>query len=151
MSIEGSNEWGGDATVPAGGMQAAEPALAVPVELTTAELTPVGAAGPAYAGPGPAPRGAPAPGPGAAEARTRGPGRWTRSPNVVDRATLLGVMVLPAEGAAVVLTGVVAEVWRALARPTPGDQIVERVSAPPAEVAEALRRLRAMGAVREMR
>ena len=147
MSDNGSNTWGSDVTGVAGGMEGAEPALAVPVELTTAELTPVGAAGPGA--PEPAPR--PAPAPAMPDGRTRGPGRWTRSPNVVDRPTLLGVMVLPAEGAAVVLTGVAADVWQALARPIPGDQLVGRVSAPPAEVAEALRRLRAMGAVREIR
>lgn len=129
MSNDGNNKWGGDATVLAGAMEAVET---------------FGAAQVATAAPAPI----------APTVPSRAPARWTRSPNVVDRPTLLGVMVLPAEGAAVVLTGVAADVWRALARPTPGDQLVERIAAGPAgpaEVAGALRYLRAMGAVREMR
>lgn len=142
MSTHGSNEWRGDVTALAGGGEAAEPAFAVPADPTTAELTPVGTpAGTAAAGPAP----------DVEHQAHRAPARWTRSPNVVDRPTLLGVMVLPAEGPAVVLTGVVADVWRALARPTAGGQLVDRVAARPTEVADALRRLRAMGAVREMR
>jgi hypothetical protein len=83
--------------------------------------------------------------------------RWARSPNVVDRPTLRGVMVLPPEGAAVVLTGVTSHVWQALARPVATDELVGRLSRAvtpegpsPDEVAAALGQLQAMGAVREI-
>lgn len=105
--------------------------------------------------------GAPAPAPairgaGAAPDTVGLATRWSRSPNVVDRRTLQGVMVLPPEGAAVVLTGVVARVWEALVAPTSGEQLAQRLGGPApegpgaAQVAAALRDLRALGAVREM-
>jgi hypothetical protein len=98
----------------------------------------------------PAPASTTTPDPAAARSRAR----WSRSPNVVDRRTLRGVMVLPADGAAVVLTGTAARVWQALARPAAGDELIERLV--PAEtsadeVGAALDRLRVMGAVRETR
>jgi hypothetical protein len=78
--------------------------------------------------------------------------RWTRSPNVVDRPTLQGVMVLPPDGAAVVLTGVTARVWQALTRPAAGDELVGRLGPAEAdEVGAALARLQVLGAVRETR
>jgi hypothetical protein len=82
------------------------------------------------------------------------PSRWSRSPNVVDRTTLRGVMVLPADGAAVVLTGTAARVWQALARPAADDELIARLAPAQAtadEVGAALDRLRVMGAVRETR
>lgn len=92
--------------------------------------------------------------------------RWSRSPGVLDRPTRQGVMVLPSGGAAVLLTGLTARVWRALEQPVPGDQLAERLAQlggaaaggraagpgpSPAEVAAALRDLQAIGAVREIR
>jgi hypothetical protein len=77
--------------------------------------------------------------------------RWSRSPNVVDRPTLQGVMVLPADGAAVVLTGTAARVWEALTRPAARDELVGRLApAPSDDVSAALSHLHAMGAVREI-
>jgi hypothetical protein len=98
------------------------------------------------------------PSPAAASA-SRPRARWSRSPNVLDRPTLRGVMVLPADGAAVVLTGTAARVWQALARPAAGDELVERLAPAPApnggapsaaEIGAALDRLQILGAVREM-
>jgi hypothetical protein len=78
--------------------------------------------------------------------------RWSRSPNVLDRPTLRGVMVLPADGAAVVLTGTAARVWQALARPVAHDELTGRLgSVAPEDVSAALSQLHAMGAVRETR
>jgi hypothetical protein len=82
--------------------------------------------------------------------------RWARSPNVLDRPTLQGVMVLPAEGAAVVLTGTAARVWKALNRPGAGDELVERLAPgrgdrpSESEVAAALGQLQSMGAIRRI-
>ena len=91
-----------------------------------------------------------APAPTSAPARPRA--RWSRSPNVLDRPTLRGVMVLPADGAAVVLTGTAARVWQALARPAGGDELVDRLGPAEAdEVGAALDRLQILGAVRETR
>jgi hypothetical protein len=99
----------------------------------------------------------PGAGPAQIQAPTPSPAsRWARSPNVLDRPTLQGVMVLPAEGAAVVLTGTAARVWQALNRPGAGDELVARLapgrgdrpSEP--EVAAALGQLQAMGAVRRI-
>jgi hypothetical protein len=96
-----------------------------------------------------------------APAAPRSRARWSRSPNVVDRPTLRGVMVLPADGAAVVLTGTAARVWQALTRPAAGDELIERLvpgqtpagdGGPTAdEVGAALDRLQVLGAVRETR
>ena len=54
--------------------------------------------------------------------------RWARSPNVLDRPTRQGVMVLPPEGAAVLLTGPAARVWEALAQPLDRDQLADRLA-----------------------
>jgi hypothetical protein len=89
-------------------------------------------------------------------AQPSAPARWARSPNVLDRPTLQGVMVLPAEGAAVVLTGTAARVWQALNRPGAGDELVGRLAPgrgdrpSEQEVAAALGQLQAMGAVRRI-
>jgi hypothetical protein len=89
--------------------------------------------------------------------------RWTRSPNVVDRPTRQGVMVLAAEGPAVMLTGVAARVWQALARPARTDELAGWLAQPSGagagdaadstadQLADALRHLQAIGAVRETR
>jgi hypothetical protein len=88
----------------------------------------------------------------AVQPRVRERARWSRSPNVLDRPTLRGVMVLPTEGAAVVLTGTAARVWQALARPAGGDELVDRLGPAEAdEVGAALNRLQILGAVRETR
>lgn len=90
--------------------------------------------------------------PGSTPGPARSGARWSRSPNVVDRPTLQGVMVLPADGAAVVLTGTAAQVWQALARPAAGDELTGRLGPVASEdVSAALSRLHAMGAVRETR
>jgi len=123
------NKWGGDATV---------------LGLAGAELAPPRLH--QFAGPAPAP--APAAAPVGPE---RPQGRWSRSPNVVHRGTLQGVMVLPPEGPAVVLSGVTAAVWEALAQPAAAEQLAERTAGDPPEVVEALRELHAMGAAREIR
>jgi hypothetical protein len=93
-------------------------------------------------------------GSGSGEPTARPRARWSRSPNVLDRMTLRGVMVLPADGAAVVLTGTAARVWQALARPAAGDELIARLAPAQAtadEVGAALDRLRVLGAVRETR
>ena len=88
----------------------------------------------------------------ASAAVSRPRARWSRSPNVLDRPTLRGVMVLPADGAAVVLTGTAAQVWQALTRPAAGAELIERLGRAPAdEVSAALDRLQVLGAVRETR
>jgi hypothetical protein len=90
---------------------------------------------------------APVPAPGSVPTRPRA--RWTRSPNVLDRPTLRGVMVLPADGAAVVLTGTAARVWEALARPAAGDELIQRLAPAPADdIGSALSQLHSIGAVR---
>jgi hypothetical protein len=92
---------------------------------------------------------APVPAPGSAPAPARPRARWSWSPNVLDRPTLRGVMVLPADGAAVVLTGTAARVWQALARPAAGDELMQRLAPAPADdVGSALSQLHAIGAVR---
>ncbi|HEX8804397.1 MAG TPA: PqqD family peptide modification chaperone, partial [Acidimicrobiales bacterium] len=85
-----------------------------------------------------------------------GEARWSRPPNVVDRRTSQGVMVLPAEGPAVVLDGLAARVWEAVDGPVAaGDVAADLVrhgaAGAVAEVEAALRDLRAIGALRELR
>jgi hypothetical protein len=128
-----TNRWGGDTSAPGGWETSAastSDSSSAPATTTTS---------------------VPAPAPDRSRAR------WSRSPNVVDRPTLRGVMVLPADGAAVVLTGTAAQVWQALSRPAAGDELVQRL-APAAggnsaadEIGAALDRLRVLGAVRETR
>jgi hypothetical protein len=132
MSTQGSNKWGGPLVTTGLGPEA--------------DRSPAGAVRAAASG-------------GAAGRPADLGTRWSRSPNVVDRRTLLGVMVLPVDGAAVVLAGLAARVWEALARPMVGDQLADRLAARPesgpeptsAEIATALRDLQALGAVREIR
>jgi hypothetical protein len=127
MSARRVNKWGGDATIL--GPAAGEPAPVGPrhrdASIATAVAAPLVTALPQ--------------------------GRWSRSPNVVFRSTLQGVMVLPPEGTAVVLSGVAAGVWEALTQPAMADQLAQRTSGAVDDVLEALHELQVMGAVREIR
>lgn len=84
--------------------------------------------------------------------------RWERSAEVLWRRTASGVVVLPIDsGAASTLEGLHSALWLALARPMSPDVLVEQLADhleddPAARrrvVAEAIRFLVAMGAVRE--
>lgn len=84
--------------------------------------------------------------------------RWERSAEVLWRRTASGVVVLPNDGsAASCLEGAHAALWMALARPMSVDVLVDHLAEhldddPAARrrvVAEAIRFLVALGAVRE--
>jgi hypothetical protein len=84
--------------------------------------------------------------------------RWERSAEVLWRRTASGVVVLPSDGGtACSLEGFHAALWEALARPTGLDPLVDHLAdhldddlaAARRTVAETIRFLVALGAVRE--
>ena len=86
--------------------------------------------------------------------------RWERSAEVLWRRTASGVVVLPSDGStAFTLEGLHAQLWEALGRPMTHDGLVAQLgdhlpddrAAGDSAVAEGVRFLVAMGAVRESR
>ena len=84
--------------------------------------------------------------------------RWERSAEVLWRRTASGVVVLPNDGsAAFALEGLHAQLWEALGRPLThegllgllGEHLPDDLAAAERTVAEAVRFLVGMGAVRE--
>jgi hypothetical protein len=84
--------------------------------------------------------------------------RWERSVEVLWRRTASGVVVLPSSGsAAFTLEGLHAQLWEALGRPMShealvgllGEHLPDDLAAADRAIAEAVRFLVGMGAVRE--